>query len=106
MNDGAEAILCKKCIQHVAVAQVGLTEDGTFPGNFLDAPDGGYLTVAEIIDNDHLIARVEEFHAGVAADIARPAGNKYFHQSALLLPKYNSAKLFSIGYAIPSQRML
>jgi hypothetical protein len=50
-----------------------------FAGNLADPPQGLDLAIGEIIDDDDLATRVEQFNDGVAANISGAAGHEDFH---------------------------
>ena len=93
MNHRVGRVARKRRVQHMRVAQVALDERKIPSGNFADALQRFRSGIAEIIDDDHLVTRVEQFHARMAADIPRAAGDKNLHDalpfSSLSSPLYS-----------------
>jgi hypothetical protein len=75
--------MLKQPIQGIAVSEVGLMKIDDSPGYRLDSADGFNLAVAEIVDDNHIEAVVEQFYASVAADVTGSARNQNsgFHDS-------------------------
>ena len=63
------------------VAELGLDEGDLLPHDFLHPPDGLLAGVVEVVRHDDVVARLDELHAGVAADVARAAGDKNGHKN-------------------------
>lgn len=69
-------------VQVGAAADVAVHEAQRPAGEFLHAleRDGG--TVAEVVDDGDVMPGLQQDHAGVAADVAGPAGDEDFHGEA------------------------
>ena len=77
-------ILGKEGLRLLQIAQLRLDEGDLLSHNLLHPPDGLLAGVVEIVRHDDVIARLNELHAGVAADVARAAANKNGHKKPLL----------------------
>ena len=65
--------------QRFLVRHVRLMERGALARDFLDLIHDRGLGIAQIIHNGDRVPRLKQLHAGVAADVARTAGNKNLH---------------------------
>ncbi len=63
-------------INRFGVAQVGQVKLDVFAGQFLHPAQGIGFGVAEVVDDHDLVARFEQFDAGVGADVAGAAGDE------------------------------
>ena len=81
VDDGVDGMLVEQLLHGRAVAQVGLAEGEVLAGDAADAVQCLGLGVDEIVDDDDLMSRVEQFYASVAADIAGAAGDQYLHNA-------------------------
>ena len=79
VDGAADVVLFKDAVEGRAVAHVVFVEGHLFAGDLLHALDGLGVGIDQIVDDDHAVAAVEKLHAGMAADIARAAGDKYVH---------------------------
>jgi hypothetical protein len=64
--------LAQRCL----VADVGAVEGEQLAPAISSTRRGLGLAVAEVIDDDHLVARAKEFDAGMGADVAGAAGHE------------------------------
>ena len=87
MDDRIRADLVKDRAQRRLICDVCLVKVRAATGDRLDLIDHGSLRIAEIIHNGDgdRMPRLKQLHAGVAADIARTAGNKNLHFENLLI---------------------
>ena len=58
---------------------IGLHTGYGLAGDALDPIQGLGIAIAVVVQHRHAVARVEQFQAGVAADIAGAAGDKDVH---------------------------
>ena len=78
--DGAgNLMLCKDFFQQRLVAHIALDELHRLAGNFGYAVQAFRVGIAEIVNYNWRIARFDQLHTGVAADVARAAGHKNIH---------------------------
>ena len=63
------------------VAELRLDEGDIFPHDFFHPADGLLAGVVEVVRHDDVIARLDELHTGVAANVARAAANKNGHKN-------------------------
>ena len=75
MDGAVDPVLGEDAFEHGAVAHVRLVERDFLPGDLLDAVQGLRVGVVEVVDDNHVHAPVEEFDAGVAADVSGSAGD-------------------------------
>ncbi len=61
------------------VPQVGAVKADGFPRDGFDGLHHLWLRVAEIVGDHYFISRVEQFHAGMRADVARASRYEYLH---------------------------
>ncbi len=79
MDRAVDVVLFKDAVERRAVAHVVFIEGDVLARDLLHAFDGLRAGVDQIIDDDDLVAALEQLHAGVAADIAGAAGDEYVH---------------------------
>ena len=72
-------VLGEQGLHLVLMAQLGPDEGDGLPGDFLHPAQGLLAGVVEVVRHHDLIARVDQLHAGVAADIAGAAGDQNRH---------------------------
>ena len=75
----------KDCSQPLPVTHIN--DDQVYPpaAQTFDPFQRFFLGIAEVVDNGKLISLLEQFQAGMAADIPCPAGHQYmFHPQILL----------------------
>ena len=89
MDDRVDFILGKNSVQPRAVADVTFAELEVAAGNFPDAIERFRLAVIEIIEYNDLITLLDEFDAGVRADVTGAARNKNRHNSFLISSKFS-----------------
>ena len=70
---------CKHLAQRRLIGAVDAVSRHVSAQNGLDARQGRLLRVAEIVDNNWLIAGLLQLHHRVGADVAGAAGNENFH---------------------------
>ena len=69
----------------LGVADIDLMEFQGLVSQSLDPTQRLALAVAQVVHHDELMARVQQFNASVAADVARPTGYQYSHGVHLLV---------------------
>jgi hypothetical protein len=79
MNDGINLMFLKDSIEFILVEQVDLMKSERLSGDLLYTVQGFCFTVAQVIDDDNLPARIQKFHAGMASDITGASGYQYRH---------------------------
>ena len=90
MDHRVDPIVVKRLADGRAVAQIALAERQILSGNFADAVERIGLGVDEIVDHDHLVARVQQLHARMTSDKAGAAGHQYLHTSRPFISFYAS----------------
>ena len=73
MDDGVNVVLGEDGVKRLAIQDVLLIETqlsvvGVDPADLADAVDGGLAGIAQVVDDDHAIASLDQLDAGVAAD--------------------------------------
>jgi hypothetical protein len=68
-----DGVLVEDRVERGFVAHVRFVERDLLAGDPLDARDRFALAVHEIVDHDHVVIAVEQFHARMRADKARAA---------------------------------
>ena len=58
------------------VANITFYKNGGCSGNFFNAIEGFGRTVAQVVDNDNIVASFNQFNAGMAADISGATGDQ------------------------------
>ncbi len=78
VHNGVHGVAVEDGRQGVSITDVQLV-DGTdeAAGDPFDAGEDLWSAVGVVVDHDHLVAVIEEFHAGMTADEAGPAGDQY-----------------------------
>ena len=85
MHNGFDVgILLKNSFGCCLIAQLGIDKGDSFAGDLLDADKGFLAGIAEIVNNDYVVAGLDELDAGVAADISGAAGDKNGHKLIFL----------------------
>jgi len=79
MEDRFDFVAAKHPGQGLFVQQIHAMEAQRAPGNLLHPLQGFLLAVAEIVHGQHLMPRLEELQARMAADITGPARRQYLH---------------------------
>ena len=81
VDDKVNSVLVKDAVQCIFVVDVCLVERKAlgvfFSHNGFDAIDNLYRSIGEVVNNDSLVAGIEQLNNGMAANKARAAGNKY-----------------------------
>ena len=86
VNDARNvALLLKYLTQRVGVAAVDVVAHHIAPQNVAQPGQHRLLGVAEVIDENRLVARLGQLHHRVRADVARPARNKNFFHKLLAI---------------------
>jgi hypothetical protein len=76
VDHGVDVVVPEHGIQCFPVADVGLDEGEIHARQFAHPDEGFGAAVAQVVQHDDVIAGVEEFHAGVGADVAGAAGDE------------------------------
>ena len=79
VNDRIDFVGSKNLAQCVFVLAVQLVKSRAGAGDGFNAIDDLCLGIGQIIHNDGLMACLNQFHHGMAADITGAAGNQYIH---------------------------
>ena len=80
LDDGGDVRALGEDLLHVLVlGHVRIVEAEVLAGDLLHAVQNHGGSVIEIVCHDHVIAGIQKFDAGVAADIAGTAGNQNCH---------------------------
>ena len=66
-------ILLEHGLRGSLVAQIYLLEGRAHTRDLLDAVEHLYLGVGKVVDDDHVVASLDQFHGGMATDEARSA---------------------------------
>ena len=80
VDDPVELVGAKDRLGGGVVQQVDLAERHLFAGDLLNALHHFGAGVAEVVQDHHLVSRVQQFHAGVASDVTGAAGDQQFHK--------------------------
>ena len=72
-------MLCKDFFQQRLVAHIALDELHCLAGNFGYAVQAFRVGIAEIVNYNRRMTRLDQLHTGVAANISGTAGHKYVH---------------------------
>ena len=76
VDDARDArLLLEQAMQGVNVGTVALHKDGANASDALDTVDNIGITVAQVVNNYHLVASILQFHGGVRTDKASSACN-------------------------------
>lgn len=76
MDDAVDGgVLGKHLVQSLLVGDVNLVEVGTAAGQQLDAVEGDLGGVVEAVDNDDIVAGVQQSQSCEGADVARSTAN-------------------------------
>ena len=94
VDDPVDLMRCKHLFQLCSVAHIAAVEGQVLSRDLLHAPQALLVRVAEVIHNDHFIARLKELHNRMRADKTRAARYKNCH---IKPPFYLSS---SIAYSI------
>ena len=73
VDDPVDGVFAEHLFESGGVAHVLLVEAHRFAGDLPDALDRLGGRVAQVVDDDHAVARLQQFDAGMRADVARPA---------------------------------
>ena len=80
MDDAVDLVGIEDLVHRIAVEHVGLVEGEVLSGlvahDGLDAVDGDGAGVGEVIDDDDLVAALEQLNDGVGTDETGTAGNE------------------------------
>ena len=82
VDGGVDRVLGQQTTQRVAVARIALHQGGAAAGNLGDAVHHLGRTVAEVVEDDHVMASGQQLHDGVGADVTGTAGHEeslFFH---------------------------
>ena len=94
MNYGVAGMGGENGLQSGAVPAVNMVKDGSTARNGINAVKDADLAVGEVIRNYDIIAGLQKLHAGVTADVAGAAGDKYcFHDISLSINTTHIAQL-------------
>ena len=81
VDDKVNVVLVKDAVQSIFVVDVCLVERKAlgvfFSHNGFDAVDNFCRSIGEVVNNDSLVAGIEQLNNGMTANKARAAGNKY-----------------------------
>ena len=68
------------------IEEVDVMECGGAPGQLFDPVKRLFVAVGKIVDDHHVVAGAQQFKDGVAADVARAAGDQDCHVRILTGP--------------------
>jgi hypothetical protein len=100
MDNGIDIVFVKYLLYALTVEKVDFVKLGTDAGNCFDMVNYLCLRIGKVIENNDLLALLNKVNAGMRADIARTAGNKYAHLEYLYIKnivcyfKYNILQSF------------
>ena len=81
VDDKVNGVLIKDAVQSILIVDVCLVERKAlgvfFSHNGFDAIDNLCRSVGEVVNNDSLVAGIEQLNNGMAANKARAASDKY-----------------------------
>ncbi len=86
MNNCIDLLFCKYMAKLIPACTVDLVERRGLTSNFCDIAHSRVVCIIQIVSNDDFVACIQQFHSGMAADIAGATGNKDIHN--LYLPIY------------------
>ena len=84
VNGAGNFVLGENFLQKRLVAHVALDERDVFAGDLRHAAQALGVRIAEIIDHNGRVARLDQLYTGVAADVSGAAGDQYVHFIFLL----------------------
>ena len=76
VDDGIDLVFAEDIAQRAAIADIDLRKTRCTTADASDTFEYGRLAVGKIVDDDKIVSGVEQFDAGVGADIASAAGNE------------------------------
>ncbi len=76
MDYGGRSVPGEDLVEPGGVAEVDLVEDRSGTADLLDAVDGDRRGVDQVVDDDDVVARVDELDDGVASDVSGSAGDE------------------------------
>src|SRR5690242_5603488 len=76
MNHRAGSALMQCCDEGGAIAGIAMDQVQLFARDALDTYERFGMTIAKIVENRNVKARVQQFNAGVRTNITGSAGNK------------------------------
>ena len=79
MNDRVDLRFVEQSANRIAIAQIRFAQRKFLAGNFANAVQRVGFGIDEIIQNDHLVPRIQQLHARMASDKARAARDQYLH---------------------------
>ncbi len=79
MDHGLHRVGGEHGVQGRAVPDVHLVEGEVLAGDGADGVQRLGLGIDKVVHDHELVARVQQLHAGVAADVPGPAGDKNLH---------------------------
>ena len=76
MDHGSDRVLGEHAVEQGGIADVALDEGRAAAAQRLEAVEHARVAVVEVVDDDEVVARLGERHAGVRADEAGAAGDE------------------------------
>jgi hypothetical protein len=79
MNNSINFVVIKNSIELRLVKQIRFIESQWLSGDLPYTVQGFCFAVAQVVNDDDLLIRIQEFHAGMASDITGTSGYQYRH---------------------------
>ena len=79
MDSGLDLVLLENGAQSLTVSDIGLVELYGFSDDFFNTLQGFLLGVAQVVDNNDIVACLGKLNNGMTADISGTACNKNCH---------------------------
>ena len=79
VDDRVDRVLGEDAVKRGAVAGIGLVESDLLAGQLLHTREGFLATVVEVVDDDDIMSRVQQFNRRMRADEAGAASQKNVH---------------------------
>ena len=105
MDGGIDAVARQQLLQRAAITRVALDQQRPAAGNLFDAVHHLRRTVAEVVENDHVMPGAQQFHHGVGTDVTGTAGDQeclFVHE----IPCPGKAGVEQKGGERPSRRAM
>jgi hypothetical protein len=77
MHDRIYPMVLQDAIQRGAVSNVALDERGSLAGNFFDAVNDDCRAVSEVVEQNGMVAGIDQLHAGMRTNVAGSARQQY-----------------------------
>jgi len=79
MDDTVDFVVGENAAQQVFIPHISLIEGNLFSCDLLHPAQAFGVGIAQVVDDNGLMARFDQLHTGVAADVSGTAGDKNLH---------------------------